>query len=721
MRHYRRYSSRQRGGMILAAMFVIIVMAMMATSVVSHSLQTYREAKRLEQLDQVKLKAESEMEVVYYNWKKQIFSVKSRTEIPAQLMSDGVTVAETDVATASMTPTLAKTTREQGTWSVARSLRVGKPPATGATSGKVGQLTEYTALTRVVNRHPIFGNVEYQMGRRFAQLDTTLFQFSVFYQDVMEFSAGSAMTIKGKVSGNNKVFMSSKLASAPIVIRDEVTFFDTFNGCRGPNPDTTNIDPALREVEQLQYRSTGSAFAPIFDPTPETAERPADQVAQRALQVKKMSEKENFLGGINVDDAKVAYGPITTLPDGSVVGTGAYPTENDIYRSVVAPAPKKPDGTLIDEDPTVKATRMYSKAGVVIQVRDASSADFATKPVDIYVGTGSGRTKLDYASTTYQQVVATINARKNVYDSREQTNVKVTTLDVGRFASVVEGLAGTNDSLRNAYNGVVYIYDPNAEVDSPASAKLDDDDRPDLNAVRLTNGAQLPWVEKDGKPVGFTVATDNGLYVQGNYNTVQNPAATADTRNMGALLADAITALSGSWDDDKSGIKYQRDPLTNAFLLDGSGNKIPQTVTTTDPITGVTTTSNVYYKASERVASDTVVNSAILSGNTPSSDPTGLGTVNSGGVQNLVRLMENWTGRKFTMQGSLGQLFASKHFTGAIRGTGDANGLYFAPAERNLTFDEKLAETPPNQSPTTTKFYRGDYFIWHKGDNPTKL
>ena len=715
---YRRYPSRQRGGMILAAMFVIIVMAMMATSVVSHSLQTYRDAKRLEQLDQVKLKAESEMEVVYYNWKKQIFSVKSRTEIPGQLTSAGITVDETSVNTATMTPTLAKTSREQGEWTVSRSLRIGKPPATGQTNGKLGQLTEYTALTRAVNNHPTFGNVEYRMGRRFAQLDTTLFQFSVFYQDVMEFSAGSAMTIKGKVSGNNKVYMSSKLASAPIVIRDEVTFYETFNGCRGPNPDTTNIDLSLREVEQLQYRSTGSAFAPIFDPTPETAARPADQAAQRAIQVKKMGEKENFLGGINVDDAKVAYGPITTLPDGSVVGTGAYPTENDIYRSVVAPLPKKADGTLIDEDPTVKATRMYSKAGVVIEVRDASTisaSEFSARPVDVYVGVGTGRTKLDYASTSYLAVVATVNARKNVYDSREQTNVKVTTLNVGQFASVIEGLAGTSDPLLTNYNGVVYVYDPNAEVDSPTSAALDDDNRPDLNAVRLTNGYQLPWVEKDGKPVGFTLATDNGLYVQGDYNTVQNASATADTRNMGALLADAVTVLSGSWDDDKSGIKYQRDAITNAFLLDASGNKIPETVI----VGGVT--SNVYYKASERVASDTVVNSAILSGNTASSDPTGVGTINSGGVQNLVRLMENWSGRSFTMQGSLGQLFASKHFTAAIRGTGDANGLYFAPATRNLTFDEKLAESPPNQSPTTTKFYRGDYFIWHKGNDPTKL
>jgi hypothetical protein len=51
-------------------------------------------------------------------------------------------------------------------------------------------------------------------------------------------------------------------------------------------------------------------------------------------------------------------------------------------------------------------------------------------------------------------------------------------------------------------------------------------------AVRLVNGSRLP-------SQGLTVASQNPVYVQGDYNTVNKVPA--------AVMGDAITVLSNNW------------------------------------------------------------------------------------------------------------------------------------------------------------------------------
>ena len=115
------------------------------------------------------------------------------------------------------------------------------------------------------------------------------------------------------------------------------------------------------------------------------------------------------------------------------------------------------------------------------------------------------------------------------------------------------------------------------------------------------------------------------------------------------------------------------------------------------------------------------VNAAILTGNTPSTT-----TYNSGGVQNLVRMIEDWydpnptgTGLQLTLNGSLGQLFTSKYYTGAYKGNGVQASLpaandriYLQPRTRNFDYDAGFKSRLPAGSPTTTNFARGDFFFW---------
>lgn len=151
-------------------------------------------------------------------------------------------------------------------------------------------------------------------------------------------------------------------------------------------------------------------------------------------------------------------------------------------------------------------------------------------------------------------------------------------------------------------------------------------------AIRLTNGEELAGP--------LTVVTDNPLYTLGDYNKTNKKAA--------ALFTDALTVLSNNWDDDKS-----NQNLNN------------------------------------RMASNTTVNAAFLTGNTETSP----GHYN-GGLENLPRFLEDWTEKTFGYSGSMVDLWFSEQATGAwVYGSPQ----YKAP-HRDWAFDVDfldLSKLPP--------------------------
>jgi hypothetical protein len=150
-------------------------------------------------------------------------------------------------------------------------------------------------------------------------------------------------------------------------------------------------------------------------------------------------------------------------------------------------------------------------------------------------------------------------------------------------------------------------------------------------AIRLTDGEELA--------APLTVVAENPLYTVGDYNKTNKKAA--------ALFTDALTILSENWND-------------------GNSNK----------------------SLSYRVAANTTVNAAFLTGNSEST----LGHYN-GGLENLPRFLEKWSGRTFTYRGSMVDLWYSEQATGAwIYGSPQ----YEAP-DRDWAFD--LAFLDPNNLP----------------------
>jgi hypothetical protein len=184
-----------------------------------------------------------------------------------------------------------------------------------------------------------------------------------------------------------------------------------------------------------------------------------------------------------------------------------------------------------------------------------------------------------------------------------------------------------------------------------------------LPAVRVFNGAQLP--NPGNSRGGLTVATPFPMYVLGNYNSQDSSGSALGLANTlhtypAALMADAITILSTNWND-------------------GTATKLPSPVATT-------------------------VNAAMLEG-IVASDPTISGDY-SGGVENFIRLLENWGGT-LTYNGSIIVLFYSQVATNHWRPT---MNYYNAPS-RNWAFDLNFKESAklPPLTPAIKAMIRGQW------------
>ena len=160
------------------------------------------------------------------------------------------------------------------------------------------------------------------------------------------------------------------------------------------------------------------------------------------------------------------------------------------------------------------------------------------------------------------------------------------------------------------------------------------------SVVRLKNGQTLP-------AHGLTIATPNSLYVQGQYNA---PSAQVGTTNTTAtvpasLIADAITILSGNWNDANS--------ASTSW--------------------------------SQRKATATTVNAAIIAGIVPSD-----GSYYSGGVENFHRLLEDWTGQTLTFNGSIVALYPSRQ---AVGQWGNNKYIFRSPLKRNFSRDPNFLDS----------------------------
>ena len=246
------------------------------------------------------------------------------------------------------------------------------------------------------------------------------------------------------------------------------------------------------------------------------------------------------------------------------------------------------------------------------------------------------------------------------YDYRELDTVKAVQLDVGKFNTWLTNTTGQYFNNLNATNPItkkghgingVYVYNG---VQTSGSQ---------LPAVRVMNGAQLPTN-------GLTVATQFPIYVMGDYNTTTNGVNfsttlgdTVNTRPAG-LMGDAVTVLSATWNGKDS------------TYVSG-------------------------YPLNSRTAANITINAACLEGIVPSN-----GANYSGGVENFLRLLENWSGYTVTYNGSIVVLFQSQYATSFW-----GNSTYYNAPTRKWGFDTKFNQQSglPPMTPQVRATIRGSW------------
>jgi hypothetical protein len=202
------------------------------------------------------------------------------------------------------------------------------------------------------------------------------------------------------------------------------------------------------------------------------------------------------------------------------------------------------------------------------------------------------------------------------YEMRENMYMQTTEIDINKLRGEYNYLT----TLLGRAVAIIYVADLRTQESWTEPA------------VRLINGQTLP-------PNGLTVATPDPLYVKGHFNAPTSYLGTTNTTTTlpASLVADAITVLSGNWNDNNSS-----------------------------------------YPLSYRTASATTVNAAIIAGIVPSN-----GYYYSGGVENFTRLLENWSGKTLTFNGSIVVLYPSQI---AIGPWGASSSVY-STATRNWSFN----------------------------------
>ena len=442
----------------------------------------------------------------------------------------------------------------------------------------------------------IFSTQRVTRAQQFFQLKSPaiipLFSFAIFYQQLLEFSGSSTMTMNGAVHANSAIYTGT-LASSSQTFNGTVTTASTISSPANGGYTTNNLTGPVNFSANLPFVTNVPVFTPAFN--------------LHAI-IELPSAGENL---------------------SSPLGQSRLYNQANVILLVT--------NTTASTNPTVTAILQTSFNGSL------PGNDFAKM---IRVLSNASPT---YLSTNNLLQLPFLSLINTFTDQREAAvNMFVTQIDVGAYATWLT----TNLVAQAKFGGgaapILYVADQR----NIGTNKL--------AVVRLTRATKLPY----NNGLGFTVVTQNPLYVWGNYNTTINSntyATTIGSTTNGAtvpaaMIADAITILSPNWADAASAASYTL-----------------------------------------RNASSITVNAAFLAGNVPSTGTTS--TTFSGGVHNLTRFLENWSGDTLVYNTSLVCLFASQMATNQYQ----LPGVYAMPPTRLWGFDVNFYN--PSKLPPGTPIY----------------
>jgi len=482
------------------------------------------------------------------------------------------------------------------------------------------------------------------VSNQFQLVNIPLCQFAIFYNMNMEICPGADMNVNGPTYVNGQIYADPGSG-------DTLKF--------GGNVNTTMDSVIYSRSPDDQQSSTANPDVEYYTDTSYTA-----------------------------TNSPITDSPALVLPVGTnsfqLGSTNGVATNN--AASVAAILQLPPSGT--DPNSQLGQEYLYNQASLIIS--NSASGNYANSNITAYVQDPNNTTRLTqipYNTNTISSYLTTngytTNYTTNVtsktkngkttyttnitvsgtspitstayntnwfysfatntsfYDYREGKTVQAVQLNVGALNSWINGAGSTyNTELYNdtgQYIDSVYIYN-----NAPSTSTS-------LPSVRVANGSVLP-------SQGLSVVTPDPLYVLGNYNATGAALGTTNTASSvpAALMADAVTILSTSWSDSW----------------------------------------NASTSLNTRNAGSTTVDAATLEGIVESTK-VGSTKYYSGGVENFLRLLENWSGDTLTYNGSIVVMFDSLHATNFWQTPGN----YYNPPTRKWGFDVKYSTSQNNLPP----------------------
>jgi hypothetical protein len=222
-------------------------------------------------------------------------------------------------------------------------------------------------------------------------------------------------------------------------------------------------------------------------------------------------------------------------------------------------------------------------------------------------------------------------------------------------------------------------------------------------AVRLFDGETLSTSGASGKlspTKGITIASENMVYIWGNYNTtgVSSIPSGGSTLNDGtgftgaqvpaSIVCDAFFPLSKTWFDASSALYPEGS--SNARALSGEAYRMADE--------GASTTEGTSVRAG--IIAGTTISSLTR---TPGRDAEGLRR--NGGIINYPRFQETWnlngTEKVWSYTGSFVPLFRS---TQALSNWENDTSIIYMPPRRNWSFDSTFLT--PSKLPPGTPFFQ---------------
>lgn len=449
------------------------------------------------------------------------------------------------------------------------------------------------------------------LGMRFKSRLVPLFQFVAFYDKDLEILPGPLMNLNGPIHVNGSLYLGS---NATLNIRGRVSVSNEPDG--SPN-----------------------------------------------FLFRRRKNNTSCQGTVNIATAKGSNPPLSEM---TCAGVTQFTSATDVSTwnglvEIGANYLDVPPPEAIDPDPVNPDAKYWQKA----DLRIVMEVDAAGTPGAIEVR--NNMNEVSTSATTALQanclaanptLAGAVAPSTTFYNHREGKQIVMLNVDLQSLftCASTHGLMDADPVTSNpkalnddSEGGLVWYFTvegPNSNVNvnnPPPTGQKRSNTGPARDGnnygIRIRNGHEFPSAVK-----GLTIVTDQAVYIQGDYNSVNKRPA--------SFLSDSLNVLSNAWN--------------------------------------ITTESTVSAGAlSGRVATPTAINAAFLSGtdSTGNSDSGSSGQSNpyNGGLENYPRFHENWSGQNLTYRGSFVSLGRAR------RVDGQWGSQSYAPPGRAWNFDQDFS------------------------------